>query len=246
MVKIYKLVDPRNNQVMYIGKTIGRLCNRMSVHIHCAKHDNTPRDIWIKELIDQGLKPEIKLIEKVNPEIWEDSEKYWINFYKKINSKLCNKAHGGGGPLGKYYSEDVILTRSEKQSKPVYQIDFNFNIVELHDSCKKAAKKIEITDVCISTSARSLGKKSAKGYIWIYLKDYPGWKKSEKRNSFFIDYSSYCKPICQYTKNDELVACWSSMKKAGEVLKYRWQGISRCVIGDRKTYKKFIWKRKEV
>lgn len=241
-VRIYTLTDPRTNIVMYVGRTILRLCNRLSSHVHCAKHNKTPRDLWFKELLDLGLKPIITCIEEVSHDIWEEKEKYWIAYYKKINPNLCNLAIGGGGPLGCKPQRDVILSMSKIHSKPVYQLTYDYEIVKLHDSCKQASKEVNCADTCISTAARSKGLKSAANSIWIYLSDYNEWIKNNTSKKYEIDYSYLSSKVSQYDKNGNLIKEWSSQTEAAKSLNIRREGITRAKCGDRPSYKGFIWK----
>lgn len=50
-------------------------------------------------------------------------------------------------------------------------------------------------------------------------------------------------PVTQYTTDNVLVATYKSAKEAAEVLGIKFQGISKCINGDRKTYKGYIWRK---
>ena len=91
MMKIYKLTSP-NTDLVYVGKTIMRLCDRMKVHRWTAK--NT-RDCSSHKIFDCG-EASIELIEET-----EDREAFWIN---ELNS--CNNSRLNGG-----------MTSAEKNKK---------------------------------------------------------------------------------------------------------------------------------
>jgi hypothetical protein len=95
-VKIYTLIDSRDNTIRYIGKTIQSLNNRLSSHCSLSDNDLTHRANWIRELKTLKLKPIIELIEEVDENIWEEREIYWIEYYSKLY-KLTNTDKGGKG-----------------------------------------------------------------------------------------------------------------------------------------------------
>jgi len=78
MIKIYKIVSP-NTDLVYVGKTELRLCDRMKVHKWTAK--NT-RNCSSKVIFDCG-ETSIELIEETDD---VKRERFWIS---KLNS--CNE-----------------------------------------------------------------------------------------------------------------------------------------------------------
>ena len=93
---IYALIDPRNNKMRYIGKTINKIGTRLSKHISNIKYESkTHKTNWIKQLLKNGLFPTIKLIEICNEENWEDRERFYIKKYRK---HLTNTTDGGETP----------------------------------------------------------------------------------------------------------------------------------------------------
>lgn len=50
-------------------------------------------------------------------------------------------------------------------------------------------------------------------------------------------------PIAQYSIDNEFVASYNSATEAAELLGIKFQGISKCANGDRKTYKGYIWRK---
>lgn len=243
MTKIYKLIDPRNNVIMYVGKTYMTFKKRMYAHIDTAKKGKTNKDLWIKELLSLKLKPIIELIEEVDNSIWQEREIYWIDFYKKINNNILNIAIGGSIG-GVYLTSDkqnqVLLLQSEIKSKPVYQLTKKFEIIKLHKSCKQASKEVNISDTCINTSARSIGNKSAAGFMWIYYTDIDKVKNITSEYSLKYDYLH--KSVTQCTKKGSIIKKWNSLIEAANTLQINNCGISKAKTGYRKTYKGFIWK----
>jgi group I intron endonuclease len=245
MTKIYKLIDPRNNLVMYVGKTCMALKKRMYTHYYVARDGKTDKDYWIKELQILGYNPIIELIEEVDNSIWQEKERYWIAYYKSINPDILNICIGGsiGGVfLSLEKQQQVILLQSGIKSKPVYQLTKDYNIVKLHKSCKAASRDLNTPDTNIGTSARSVGKKSAKGFLWIYFDDYKKWQLSKPCDSYTKDYSYLNSEVSQYDKDGNFIKKWKSQTEAAETLNIKRQGITRVKCGERLSYKGFIWK----
>lgn len=96
MVTIYCLVDPRDWQVRYVGKTQQKLSYRLSGHLldKCKCH----RVHWINELRSLGLRPIIVPFLPLGVEDdWSKSECFWISFFKADGFNLTNNTIGGDG-----------------------------------------------------------------------------------------------------------------------------------------------------
>lgn len=98
---IYALCDPRfrgAKGVRYVGKSYDAEY-RLLQHINGAIKSprKTRKHLWILELQALGLKPRIKILEKIeNGKGWDEKEVYWIQFYEKRGADLTNIAPGGG------------------------------------------------------------------------------------------------------------------------------------------------------
>jgi len=140
-VKIYALIDGRDNTIRYIGKTIQSLNNRLSSHCSLNDNDLTHRANWIRELKTLNLKPIIKLIEEVGENIWEDREIYWIDYYSKLY-KLTNTDKGGRG-AHKVKSDIRIkksITSKKMWSNPDYREKMKY---KLKNKQSKENRKIQ-------------------------------------------------------------------------------------------------------
>lgn len=86
---VYILIDPRNDLVMYVGKsTIGK--DRPIQHTHYS-HNVEVRE-WVEDLKKLNYSPTIKIIEKeIELNNLSNREKYWIDYYYTINENLLNK-----------------------------------------------------------------------------------------------------------------------------------------------------------
>lgn len=87
LLSIYSLIDPTNNEIKYVGKCGGNLKVRMYQHMYGAKKGKTDKKSeWIRNLINNGLKPKVELIEKIEKDKALEREKYWIS--KLINDGI--------------------------------------------------------------------------------------------------------------------------------------------------------------
>jgi group I intron endonuclease len=95
---IYILIDPKDNFIRYVGQTTKTLKNRLNSHINKAKsspNKTTHKNTWIKSLLNQDLKPIIKLIDTVSENEWKEKEKFYIKKYKELGENLLNISEGG-------------------------------------------------------------------------------------------------------------------------------------------------------
>lgn len=88
---IYTLSDPRTGLVRYVGATIN---TRIRLLNHCKDIRQTRNRVWIKGLQEQGLKPEMVVIDEAFTD-WEFWEQYWIAQFKSWGFNLNNMTTGG-------------------------------------------------------------------------------------------------------------------------------------------------------
>lgn len=84
---IYALINPVSKQIKYIGST--KIPQQRLVN-HINSTANNGVSLWIKELLFNGFKPEIILIEKISILDIKIKEKYWINYYMNLEQNLLN------------------------------------------------------------------------------------------------------------------------------------------------------------
>lgn len=93
---IYGLVDPRTNEVRYIGKT--QQSPNIRLRAHMLDRSNCHRVHWLRELAALGLEPDIVLLEAIEGAWpWQESERYWIAHGRKVGWRLTNNTSGGDG-----------------------------------------------------------------------------------------------------------------------------------------------------
>ena len=97
-VYIYALCNPDSEEIRYVGKSVDPFY-RLWGHIHEAraskKVKNQQKSEWIKNLLLQGEKPKLKILEEVLTEEWEQKEIYWIDKCINEGHKLLNITKGG-------------------------------------------------------------------------------------------------------------------------------------------------------
>lgn len=93
MIYIYSLIDPRTDEVRYIGKT-NDLKGRL--HEHALKRDSaTHKAHWVNQLRAAGLRPCMEVLEETTEAHWEERERYWIAYGKAQGWRLTNIREGG-------------------------------------------------------------------------------------------------------------------------------------------------------
>ena len=145
MVKIYKLIDPRDSRTFYVGKTKTSLKDRLKHHIYeSKKKKRTEKHKLILEILDSGQNPIIKTVKRIKnntKQRWQDIERYYISKYPN----LLNIAPGGGG-CGEISKETRLkmskASKGRKLSKEQRKaISIRLTGVPLSKKHKKALKK---------------------------------------------------------------------------------------------------------
>lgn len=93
---IYGLVDPRTGLVRYIGKA-NDPAERLKGHIRDARRHSRPVSLWIRELLESSLRPEVRVLEVA--EDWQEAERRLIAVSRARGDALLNLAAGGNQPF---------------------------------------------------------------------------------------------------------------------------------------------------
>lgn len=96
---IYGLLDPETKELKYVGKTSGKLTDRLSSHLWCAKKSGRKNLIysWMRSLLNRNLKPEIFEIDSAETKDIDNLEIFYIQYFKTIGCDLKNQQPGGNG-----------------------------------------------------------------------------------------------------------------------------------------------------
>jgi group I intron endonuclease len=120
-VYIYGLVDPRNQQIRYVGRTIN-LHKRLNAHINGREPHSEHKQRWIDQIKSDGSIPEIVTLETSTEDGWKEAERFWISYFRYIGANLTNISNGGQGIGGKRFSEEdkmrMSVTRKGKKRSP--------------------------------------------------------------------------------------------------------------------------------
>lgn len=165
---IYALVDPRDGNTRYIGKTNNpRL--RLKSHFNKSRHKNTYKFNWINSLRELGLKPILEIIDEVPKSEWKYWERFWIYQFKQWGFNLTNSTSGGNGLtfgnstsykkgnknlLGYKHSEETkeLISNLQKgrlgshNAKKVLVKDLKGNLLFEKISVKNCAKSLGISE----------------------------------------------------------------------------------------------------
>lgn len=175
MIKIYKLIDPRDNTIKYIGKTKQNdIKKRLNGHIRMSlKNSSTKKEKWICSLLSKGLSPIIEIVEECFEYNWEEREIHWINYYSEIYN-LTNSTIGGdgvkdnsgikNGMFGKKHKksskEKMSMKAKERRgvknsrAKKIYQYSLNGEFIRSWNYCKKASDYFNISPGNLSSAAK--------------------------------------------------------------------------------------------
>lgn len=96
---IYGLIDPRTQQLRYVGKSCSGL-KRPRQHRSPGgiKRATGHAGSWLRSLFAAGLRPEFCVLEEHgNSEDLLESEVFWIGYFKMIGANLTNMQAGGDG-----------------------------------------------------------------------------------------------------------------------------------------------------
>jgi hypothetical protein len=102
---IYALVDPRDGQWRYIGKSCRGL-KRPEEHLRPSYlKASTRKNAWMKSLVAQGLMYETVVLEEFGSagEL-DDAEREWIAEARRVGVRLVNGTDGGDGTAGGRWS----------------------------------------------------------------------------------------------------------------------------------------------
>lgn len=115
---IYALADPRTDEIRYVGKTSASLTERLRHHLKEAREGVVGHKCnWLRQLMSEGLMPEVGVLEVVRGEGWRDREKYWIGCFRD-RCNLTNLADGGQGSTGYRLNDEQRARQSAALRKP--------------------------------------------------------------------------------------------------------------------------------
>lgn len=113
---IYGLVDPRDDQLRYIGKSSYGLKRPRSEHYRVMKgyEGQGYRQNWIRSLDADGITYRIEVIQQFSEsDILYDAERFWILYFRRMGCPLTNLTDGGEGTAGYRHTDEHKRKMSE-------------------------------------------------------------------------------------------------------------------------------------
>jgi hypothetical protein len=117
---IYSLIDPRTNQVRYIGQTERETEKRYKAHLATCRggtDSNLHKCRWLKQLEKEGYSPVVKVLFKDIPEDKVDNIEIEIIKHYKQFSKLTNITKGGRGYTGEHSEKTKELFKAQRKNR---------------------------------------------------------------------------------------------------------------------------------
>jgi len=160
---IYALIDPISQDVRYVGKSDdpwNRLHIGNKIHIaHLKDASHTHKAHWIQSLKRKNLVPILVILEQCKKDVWQEREKDWIVFYRKLGYKLTNGTDGGDGSVGHHLSEEAKIKIKEASIKRWENQELKAKMIKKLSQTKKAA------NITLSEETKRLMSESHKGKV---------------------------------------------------------------------------------
>lgn len=101
--KIYVWFCPLTDSAVYVGKTSILMERRWANHKNKAlRKPTTPKEHWLKNILEMGLMPRIKILEEVPIEESSEREIYWALKYGADSDLLnCDRVGAGNPGVGR-------------------------------------------------------------------------------------------------------------------------------------------------
>ncbi|MEO6306078.1 MAG: GIY-YIG nuclease family protein [Bacteroidia bacterium] len=223
---IYGLIDPRDNNIKYIGKS-NNLKDRLKQHLN--EKGNTIKLNWIKHIKKLDLKIEIVELDEVPMNEWRFWENHWVDLFKSWGFKLKNDDTPGAGTSfwnesskkkssdrlkgipkseeQKRKSSETKLAKSKEEKEAIALMrkkTFDSNPqIEIERRKKLSKTKLGVKNSDFHNTCISEGmKNSDKFKTFIKLRDTKGIKNPKYRGKVF-----------QYSKDRILlIKEWESLK----------------------------------
>lgn len=253
---IYALLDPRDNQIRYIGKA-NKPKERYINHYNSARDKGTHKRNWINSIRKDGFRPEMIVLDEAPKDDWQYWEVFYISLFKTWGFKLLNYTDGGDGSTfgnkgswkkgniphnkgvpcsnekRKKISDKLKGTTNVSSYKPIIQYDLSYNLIKKYKCIKDAIDESDGFFLYSKISNCLTGKrKHHKGFIWKY---------DDGSDINKVEINLLKKKIIQYDKSLNELKRYSSIKEASYETKIKSSNICLCCKGKCKSAGGFIW-----
>lgn len=169
---IYGLLDPFTNELRYIGRSSNGIQRPRNHFIPSKLKEFNYKNNWIKSVINKGKKPIIFVIEYLNSSnLLNDSEQFWIAYFKGLGCKLTNLTVGGGGING-YRHKNITKEKISKNNARYNSKKVVDQYGTIYNSASEASRILKINKRNVDCIARGdLKHKFSNGYTFEYLTD---------------------------------------------------------------------------
>ena len=242
---IYTLKDPIDGQIRYIGTTFGKLSRRLVIHYYKCSIHSSSKDLWIRGLKNNNLKPIIEELESLECSTEKEVfiiERTYIELFIGWGFNLTNsvirddsKVNRKGLIGNKNPNYGKIYGKAPSAKDAVVQLDLSGNFIKEFSCIQETITKGFSPGIV----SRCVNKKRSqhKGYIFINKKDYIKNKKIK-----FTPKNTQKKPVEQFTIDGEFIREFTSASEAAESISSgKSDSIGRVCRGKRKSYKGYKW-----
>ena len=180
------------------------------------------------------------IIEKCLQDELCDREKYYISKFNTTNNKHGYNMTSGGDGICNLREECVDKISIGETLYSVVQLSLEGEFIKVHRNCAKASIDVcgnySMTENIRDCCNNKCGRKSAKGYMWLYEKDYDRNKKykHQKDKSF--------KKVSQYDESGKLIKIYDSGCDAEKETGISRKLISSVCHGCKRVAGGYIWR----
>lgn len=151
---IYTLSD--SSGIKYLGKS-DHPDKRLKIHLKECKKKRTRKEKWIKNLLDEGQKPILEIIDTVDSSDWSFFESYWISQLRTWGFCLLNGTDGGEGSNGFKGKKHTEETKNKLK-------EFSKNRILTDEGRKKISESNRKRTVSDSTK-KKISEKAKQRYV---------------------------------------------------------------------------------
>lgn len=154
---IYMLIDPRDDEIRYIGKA-NDVLSRLGGHLRDASRRRSRVYAWINELVASGHSPVVATLDRIPMEEWQDAERFYIKEYRDCGFDLLNISAGGNEPG---LNAEALKRNGRSNAKAIHSDPERRALWELKKRIGDTLRCKYVSDECkerIKASARRLAQ----------------------------------------------------------------------------------------
>jgi group I intron endonuclease len=139
----------------------------------------------------------------------------------------------------KNFDYSTIIGVDNRNGSKILQYDLNGKLINKWDKQKIAAQKLNISNGSVSAALKDR-QTHAGEFIWMYEDDSKNNLTLDEKISKFKENNNTNKTILKYDAKMTLIKRYNNKSEIEK--DYSLKNIRRCICGEIKTYKGFIWK----